>query len=89
MSVWLIMAYSECGDLSRAVDIGERALEAMARLDPAEDVSAQVELLSTVAGCYLERGDLTRAQMLIDRGLALAARTAPRGRAPPPPGTPR
>jgi tetratricopeptide (TPR) repeat protein len=73
VSVRLAMAYSECGDLARAVDVGEQALAHVERLDPAEDVGVHVELISTLAGCYLERGDLTRAQILIDRALALAA----------------
>jgi len=82
VSVRLVMAYSECGDLGRSVDIGEQALAQLDELDPPEDVSAQVELISTVAGCYLERGDLTRAQMLIDRALARAGDDgAPRARA--------
>jgi tetratricopeptide (TPR) repeat protein len=73
VSVRLAMAYSECGDLSRAVDVGERALAHVERLEPAEDVGVHVELISTLAGCYLERGDLTRAQILINRALALSA----------------
>jgi tetratricopeptide (TPR) repeat protein len=73
VSVRLAMAYSECGDLARAVDVGEQALSHLDRLDPPEDVGVHVELISTLAGCYLERGDLTRAQILIDRALALAA----------------
>jgi tetratricopeptide (TPR) repeat protein len=73
VSVRLAMAYSECGDLARAVDVGEQALARLDRLDPPEDVGVHVELISTLAGCYLERGDLTRAQILIDRALALAA----------------
>ena len=73
VSVRLAMAYSECGDLARAVDVGEQALAHLDRLDPPEDVGVHVELISTLAGCYLERGDLTRAQILIDRALALAA----------------
>ena len=73
VSVRLAMAYSECGDLARAVDVGEQALAHLERLEPPEDVGVHVELISTLAGCYLERGDLTRAQILIDRALALAA----------------
>ncbi|HET9996859.1 MAG TPA: helix-turn-helix domain-containing protein [Nocardioides sp.] len=72
VSVRLAMAYSECGDLARAVDVGEQALAHLERLEPPEDVAVHVELISTLAGCYLERGDLTRAQILIDRALALA-----------------
>ncbi len=78
----LLMAYSECGDLSRAIDIGERALEEVDQLDPAPEVGAVVELTSSVAGCYLERGDLTRAQILIDRAIDLATQDGtPRARA--------
>jgi transcriptional regulator with XRE-family HTH domain len=73
VSVRLAMAYSECGDLARAVDVGEQALARLERLEPPEDVGVHVELISTLAGCYLERGDLTRAQILVDRALALAA----------------
>jgi transcriptional regulator with XRE-family HTH domain len=73
VSVRLAMAYSECGDLARAVDVGEQALTRLELLDPPEDVGVHVELISTLAGCYLERGDLTRAQILIDRALTLSA----------------
>ncbi len=82
LAVRLIMAYSECGDLGRSVDIGEQALAQLEEADPPDDVSVQVELISAVAGCYLERGDLTRAQLLIDRALARAGEDgAPRARA--------
>jgi transcriptional regulator with XRE-family HTH domain len=82
LSMRLLMAYSECGDLGRAVDIGERAIEEATQSDPAEEVTTIVELISSVAGCYLERGDLMRAQMLIDRAIALAAEDGtPRSRA--------
>jgi transcriptional regulator with XRE-family HTH domain len=78
----LTMAYAECGDLGRAVDVGEAAIAAMEASHPPPDVSDEVELVSTVAGCYLERGDLTRAQMLIQRALDRAAAVgAPRARA--------
>ncbi len=81
VSVRLAMAYSECGDLGRAVDVGEQALAVVERLDPPEDVGVHVELISTVAGCYMERGDLTRAQLLIDRALALSGEDgSPRAR---------
>ncbi len=71
--VALIRAYSECGDLSRAIDVGEAALSDRAESgEPASDISQRVELLSTLAGCYLERGDLTRAQLLIDQALDVA-----------------
>jgi transcriptional regulator with XRE-family HTH domain len=82
VSTRLLMAYSECGDYGRAVDIGEHALEQVAEQEPPDDVTAVVELISSVAGCYLERGDLTRAQILIDRALALSSEDGtPRARA--------
>jgi len=78
----LAMAYSECGDLGRAVDVGEAAIVAMDAGDQPFDVSDQVELISILAGCYLERGDLMRAQMLIQRALDRASQDgAPRARA--------
>jgi transcriptional regulator with XRE-family HTH domain len=83
-TVWvrLIMAYSECGDLGRAIDLGEQALAEVEELEPPEDIGAVVELISSVAGCYLERGDLTRAQLLIQRALDRAGQDgAPRARA--------
>ena len=82
VSIDLILAYCECGDVARAVDIGEQALAALADLEPPPDVSLRVELIGTLAGCYLERGDLTRAQLLTDRALRLSNQDgAPRARA--------
>ncbi len=82
LAVRLAMAYSECGDLGRAVDVGEAAIAALDTGDQQSDVSDRVELISTLAGCYLERGDLTRAQMLIERALDQASQDgAPRARA--------
>lgn len=68
----LIRAYSECGDLSRSIDVGERALDEFPAELEAQDVGATAELLSTLSGCYLERGDLTRASQLISRAVLLA-----------------
>ena len=82
VSIDLVLAYCECGDVARAVDIGEQALAALADLEPPPDVSLRVELIGTLAGCYLERGDLTRAQLLTDRALRLSNQDgAPRARA--------
>lgn len=78
----LMMAYAECGDLGRAIDVGEAAVTAMEASDPVPDVNLQVELISTLAGCYVERGDLTRAQLLIKSALDKAgADGSPRARA--------
>jgi transcriptional regulator with XRE-family HTH domain len=82
VSVALVRAYSECGDLGRAIDIGERAVSGIGAEEPRMDAGAQVELVSTLAGCYLERGDLMRAQLLINRALDDAlADGSPRARA--------
>lgn len=65
----LCRAYRECGDLSRAVEVGESALTA-AREGAAPLSDAVIALASTLVGCYFERGDLTRARMLADAALA-------------------
>lgn len=76
----LVRAYSECGDLTRAVEVGEAALRESASTEGV--IAERVELLSTVAGCYLERGDLTRARLLIDQAIERAdADGSPRSRA--------
>jgi transcriptional regulator with XRE-family HTH domain len=72
VSADLVLAYLETGDLARAIDVGEQALGAMDRLEVAPDVSVQVELIGTLAGCYLERGDLTSAHLLAQRAIALS-----------------
>lgn len=65
----LVRAYSECGDLGRAIDVGESALS---ELHEPVDVVPRVELLCTLAGCYVERGDLTRAGMLTSAAQSMA-----------------
>ncbi len=63
----LCRAYLEAGDLSHAIEVGERAL-ARAEADGETLVSdAAVELASTLVGGYHERGDLTRAHLLAQR----------------------
>lgn len=70
--VALVRAYSECGDLARAIDVGEQALRRQQESPTSSDVAPAVELYSTLAGCYVERGDLTRATLLIHQALQLA-----------------
>lgn len=85
ISTALCRAYSECGDLARAVEVGEAALAAASEpvgSDPrpaAGDVSSVaqgeeelVALASTLVGCYYERGDLTRAHTLAQATLRSA-----------------
>lgn len=66
INIALCRIYSECGDLNRAVELGEQAMDQLPPAgegDPAAN-EAYVALVSTLAGCYYERGDLTRAHLL-------------------------
>jgi tetratricopeptide (TPR) repeat protein len=57
--------YSECGDLSHAIEIGEAALREIDKDESVELADDEaVALASTLVGCYYERGDLTRAHTL-------------------------
>lgn len=61
----LCRTYSECGDLSHAIEIGEAALREVEEDDSIELANDEaVALASTLVGCYYERGDLTRAHTL-------------------------
>lgn len=61
----LCRAYQECGDLTRAVEVGESALAVHEQADAGRPLSdAVIALASTLVGCYFERGDMTRAQLL-------------------------
>jgi len=73
----LCRCYREAGDLGRAVDLGERARARLRelRLGGADE---EVELLSTLAGCHQERGDLIRARLMIDEALEYAEHRASR-----------
>jgi transcriptional regulator with XRE-family HTH domain/tetratricopeptide (TPR) repeat protein len=71
VGVALVRAYRECGDLARAIDVGERRLGDPAAT-PATELGPHVELIAALAGCYVERGDLTRAALLSRRALELA-----------------
>lgn len=69
----LCRAYRECGDLARAVEVGESALAAAREGEGEAPLSdAVIALGSTLVGCYFERGDLTRARLLADTALAAA-----------------
>jgi tetratricopeptide (TPR) repeat protein len=61
----LIRCYRDAGDVSRALEIGEDAIQRCRGLLSVR-VDAHAALVSTVAGTYSERGDLLRAQMLLD-----------------------
>jgi tetratricopeptide (TPR) repeat protein len=74
IQVALCRVYSECGDLAHAIELGEAAMSLLPS-EPTEDPEAgesHVALVSTLAGCYFERGDLTRAHLLAQAALARA-----------------
>ncbi|MFL6137156.1 MAG: tetratricopeptide repeat protein [Frankiaceae bacterium] len=82
----LCHSYNVCGDLDRAIEVGERALAEAERCAGqgahAPDRDELAELASTLAGCYYERGDLTRAHLLVRRVIDDAERAnSPRARA--------
>jgi tetratricopeptide (TPR) repeat protein len=69
------------GDLTRAVEVGEAAMtEHRASGEPVDETF--VELVATLVGCYYERGDVVRAQVLIDGAVDAAEQLgSPRARA--------
>ena len=68
LQTWLCRGYAYVGDLGRAIDLGETALAAVGPLTgpQAHVTEGLAELVSTLVWAYTERGDLTRAQQLID-----------------------
>jgi tetratricopeptide (TPR) repeat protein len=64
--------YREAGDLHRAVDVAERALERCSELN-LSGVAGHAQLVATLAVAYYERGDLTRAALLLDELLEATA----------------
>lgn len=71
--------YRESGDLARAIELGEAAtagLPADLSRDP-DALELEIQVVSTLAGCYFERGDLTKAHLLTKSALARA--DAPEG----------
>ena len=65
ISVALVRCYRDAGDLGRAIDVGEDLVSRLSGLT-APDLEGSAALVSTLASAYLERGDLTRAQILLD-----------------------
>src|SRR4051794_13408155 len=65
VQMWLCRAYTQVGELGRAIDLGEAALADIGSLDAAGTVVSDqtVELASTLVAAYYERGDLTRANV--------------------------
>jgi transcriptional regulator with XRE-family HTH domain len=72
LRIWLCRAYTHSGDLNRAIELGEAVLADVAA-PYGEFVSDQITALtSTLVLAYVERGDLTRAQLLIDSAVMAA-----------------
>ncbi|MFG2754243.1 helix-turn-helix domain-containing protein [Streptomyces xanthophaeus] len=69
--VALCRCYRELGDLSHAVDLAEATLSHVQDLNLAPSV-AGVELVSTLVGLHIERGDLHRAAYLAALGIERA-----------------
>ena len=67
----LCHAYQESGDLSRAIEMGERQLDLLRRLQ-LEGSDDAVRLVVTVAGAYYERGDIAQAVRMCRRAVEQA-----------------
>lgn len=63
----------ELGELYRAIEVGNRTLEELARMG-AEDSEQSIQLLSTVAAAWFELGELRQAENLLAEGMARAER---------------
>ena len=73
VTVALSRVYLEAGDVGRAIDLGERVLKDLDRTPDAPDsIDDRVALASSLAGCYEERGDLTRAFLVVTAALKAA-----------------
>ncbi|MBI1376569.1 MAG: helix-turn-helix domain-containing protein [Frankiales bacterium] len=73
VAVALVRCYRDGGDLARAVDVGETTLARCHGLASAQ-LSGHAQLVSTLASAYVERGDLLRAQLLLDELVESTAR---------------
>jgi transcriptional regulator with XRE-family HTH domain len=69
----LSRCYREGGDLARAIEIGERHLELLSRLE-LEGSDEAVQLVVTVAAAYCERGDVAYAARMCRRAVEQAER---------------
>lgn len=76
-SLRVVMGWCRClyemGELVRAVEVGNKALQEFAELR-ADDSELAVQLLCTVAAVYYELGDLRQAERLLTDGLDRASR---------------
>lgn len=69
IAVSLVRCYRDSGDIGRAIDVGE---DAVSRCDGTMTASLEghAQLVSALAGAYSERGDLLRAELLLEGLLA-------------------
>lgn len=72
----LSRCYREAGDLARAVDVAEQAIELCDRLG-LTGLDGHPQLVATMAAAYFDRGDLLRAGVILDE-LLEATRDADR-----------
>ncbi|MCX4748322.1 helix-turn-helix domain-containing protein [Kitasatospora sp. NBC_01287] len=77
VAVALCRAYREAGDQVMSVEVGERALRTLDQLglDVTDD---HIQIGATLISCYYNRGDLTQAQLLVNRLTALAEQNGSR-----------
>ncbi|WP_035847920.1 helix-turn-helix domain-containing protein [Kitasatospora azatica] len=77
LAVALCRAYRDAGDQMMSVEVGERAMKRLDRLglDFTDD---HIQLGSTLISCYYHRGDLTQAQLLVNRLTQLAEQAGSR-----------
>lgn len=64
VTVTLVRCYREAGDLGRAIDLGEAALQRYRELR-LDGLDGHAALVSTLAGVYSERGDHLRAKTIL------------------------
>ncbi|MFI0960798.1 helix-turn-helix domain-containing protein [Streptomyces sp. NPDC021080] len=67
----LCRCYRELGDLSHSIEVAEATLAELEKLELGPTVIG-VELLSTLVGVYMERGDMHRASYLATRAIEQA-----------------
>jgi tetratricopeptide (TPR) repeat protein len=75
--VALCRAYRDSGDQIMSVEVGERAMKKLDQLglDFTDD---HIQLGSTLISCYYQRGDLTQAQLLVNRLTQIAEQNGSR-----------
>ena len=75
VAVSLVRCYRDSGDVSRAIDVGEDALRRFEGMVTAS-LDGHAQLVATLASAYSERGDLLRAELLLEE---LLTDTTPSG----------